>query len=501
MADGKRPRGRVVSNASGAVATSGSDEPVVEPPAATTSRIARRRLAALLDLVPLALAVVAEAAWISIVGGLIAEYTLQEPSMGIGALTAFVTAGVVAARVLVGPTGDRWPSVALFLVAVGGLLGWLSSPAAVEALRTQGVFPALGVNPAGWVAALAVLRGFAHAKLPVSAATLATVFGVGVPALALAALAGGMIADPYRGRFLAEATVAVFIFAGASILALAIARLTDVGAGSGFDWRRNPAWVALLVVLVLTTLAVAVPASIASPLIALAAGALVGPLLVLGLILGFNRKTFKTLLIVTAGAIFVIGIIRLFFSGSNAFQLLPSGVISNQPATPSDPGAAGQLGLLMLAFVAMILVLVLARLWSRRSSEDEDDLDEVRLIDRGEEREGVGPPRWRLGRRLGTGPEPDGAVEAYVRLLADLESRPTVRREAAETPTAHAARLRRDGRADLSLELLAADYALARFGGVRLTPAEDRRAVGRWRRLRRSLGSTPPSRSSRAPGR
>ena len=34
----------------------------------------------------------------------------------------------------------------------------------------------------------------------------------------------------------------------------------------------------------------------------------------------------------------------------------------------------------------------------------------------------------------------------------------------------------------------AADYALAAFGGVGLTPREDRRAVDRWRRLRHRLG-------------
>ena len=485
---------------SGAAVAPGGDGRIpaaAEPAAATPSRPTRAsRLGTLLDLVPLGLAIVAEAAWISIVGGLIAEYTLQEPSMGIGALAAFVTAGVVAARVLSGPAGDRWPSVALFLVALGGLIGWLSSPAALDALRTQGVFPALAVNPAGWVAGLAVLRGYAHAKLPVSAGTLTTVFGVGVPCLVLAAVAGGMIAEPYRARFLADATVAVFIFAGAAIMALAIARLTAVGAGSGFDWRRNPAWVALLVVLVLTTLAVAVPASIASPLIALVAGSLVGPLLVVALVLGFNWKTVRTMLIVAAGTILVIGILRLFGS-SNAFQI-QTGIVSSNPPAPTDPGPAGQLGLLILAFVAMILVLVLARLWSRRSGVDDDDLDEVRLIDRGEEREGVRAPRWRLGRRFAA--DPGNAVEAYVRLLADLESRPSVRREQAETPAAHAARLREGGRADLSLDLLAADYALARFGGVELSAAEQQRAVGRWRRLRRSLGSAMPPRSS-APGR
>jgi hypothetical protein len=492
---------------SGAVVAPGSDgggDPAIPPVAAATmaAPTRRARLAGLLDLVPLALTIVAEAAWISIVGGLIAEFTLQEPSVGIGALAAFVTVGVVAARVLAGPTGDRWPSIALFLVALGGLIGWLSSPAALATLRTHGVFPALAVNPAGWVAGLAVLRGYAHANLPVSASTLGTMFGVGVPCLALAALAGGMIAEPYRATFLAEATVAVFVFAGASILALAIARLTAVGAGSGFDWRRNPAWVALLVVLVLTTLAVAVPASGASPLIALVAGAAVGPLLVIGLILGFNLRTIRTMLIVGAGTILVIGLLRLLFGGSNGFQLLSSGIVSTGPPPPTDPGPAGQLGLLVLAFVAMILVVILARLWSRRSAHETDDLDEVRLIDRGEEREGVRAPRWRLGRRFGGGPEPAGAVDAYVRLLADLESRPAVRRQPAETPAAHAARLRAGGSADLSLDLLAADYALARFGGVELSATEERRAVGRWRQLRRRLGSTPqPQRSSGAPGR
>jgi len=103
---------------SGATAAPAGDDGSI---AASPTRPTRQsRLGAFLDLIPLGLAIVAEAAWISIVGGLIAEYTLQEPSMGIGALAAFVTAGVVAARVLSGPTGDRWPSVALFLVAVGG---------------------------------------------------------------------------------------------------------------------------------------------------------------------------------------------------------------------------------------------------------------------------------------------------------------------------------------------------------------------------------------------
>jgi hypothetical protein len=356
----------------------------------------------------------------------------------------------------------------------------------------------LAVNVAGWVGALAVLRGYAHAKLPVSAGTLGTVFAVGVPCLAIAALAGGMIAEPHRARFLADATVAVVIFAGSVVVALAIARLTAVGAGSGFDWRRNPTWVALLVVLVLTTLAVAVPSSIASPLIALIAGSAVGPLLVIGLVLGFNKQAARNIAIVVAGLVLLFGLIRLLTGFGTPLKISLGGATGGEPAT-TDPGPVVQVGLLVVVIVAMILVLVLARLWSRRAGPTTDDLDEVRLIDRGDESD-LRPPRWRLGLGLRSGPEPRDAVAAYLRLLRDLEARPTVRRDPAETPAAHAARLRTAGAADLSLDLLAADYALARFGGVELSSAEQRRAIGRWRRLRRSLGSVTRPRSSEAPG-
>jgi hypothetical protein len=490
MADGERPRGRLVT------AATPETVPAELEAAAADARATRHpgRLGTALDLVPLGLAIVAEAAWIAVAAGLVAEYTLQEPQLGIVGLAAFVLAGVIAARLLTRPAGERWPSVALFLVVLAGMIGWLAAPVASSKLAAEGVVPAIGLNVAGWLAALAVLRGFAHAKTPVSAATLATVFGVGVPCLALAALAGGMIAEPHRARFLADATVYVVVFAGAATLALAIARLTAVGAGSGFDWRRNPTWVALLVVLVLTTLAVAVPASIASPLIALVAGAAVGPILVIGLILGFNRGTLRLMLIAGVGTVLVLGIFRLLGGAPVALNLNLGGALGGDPAPP-DPQAAAPIWLLIVVIVAVTLVLILARLWAHRAKPEPADLDEVRQIDRGDETEAARPRRWRFGRGIGGGPEPVDAVGAYLRLLADIDRRPAVRREPYETPAAHAARLRAAGGADLSLDLLAADYALARFGGVELSAPEQRRAVGRWRRLRRSLGPGQPAAS------
>jgi hypothetical protein len=52
--------------------------------------------------------------------------------------------------------------------------------------------------------------------------------------------------------------------------------------------------------------------------------------------------------------------------------------------------------------------------------------------------------------------------------------------------------MRAIGRADLSLDLLAADYALARYGGQPLPDRENRRGVTRWRRLRNALPTPPP---------
>jgi hypothetical protein len=128
-------------------------------------------------------------------------------------------------------------------------------------------------------------------------------------------------------------------------------------------------------------------------------------------------------------------------------------------------------------------VLLLVRLWMRRSGTRPADVDEVRTIDRGSGREPRAPRPLRLPFRR----SPSDAVAAYRALLGDLDERPPVRRDPAETPAEHARRMRDRGFAGLSLDLLAADYALARFGDVPLTERENRRAIARWRGLRRQL--------------
>jgi hypothetical protein len=140
-------------------------------------------------------------------------------------------------------------------------------------------------------------------------------------------------------------------------------------------------------------------------------------------------------------------------------------------------------GLMLLGVV--IAIVVLATIWMRRTRDLIDDpVLESRTIDRGAVTDRARPDRGRNRRRRR---DPDDAPTAYVALLGDLEPHQGVRREPAETPAEHASRLREEGRAGLALELLAADYALARYGGKGLSSREHRRALDRWRSLRRRL--------------
>jgi hypothetical protein len=143
-------------------------------------------------------------------------------------------------------------------------------------------------------------------------------------------------------------------------------------------------------------------------------------------------------------------------------------------------------GLVLLGIVVAILVLV--TLWMKRTRPPEGGLLEERSIDAGGD-PFLPPRRWR---RLGRRTAPTNAAAAYVALVDDLDRHLDVRRAPSETPGEHAARLRSIGRADLSLDLLAADYALARYGGATLSSTEDRRAIGRWRRLRKRIAVPPP---------
>jgi len=466
-----------------------------------TAAVARRDAGGLLAWLPVLLALVAEASWIAVIAGLLEAFVLHAPTLGVPELFLAALGGLVAARYLGPRLGDRWALVAVGLAAMCGLLGWLSSAEVRAILRESGLAglgDALAANPGGWLAWVAFVRGLAYARLPLDPRRIGTLIAVGIPGLALAAIAGGMITEPWRTTFLATAQVQVVLFLATAIPALALSRLALVARGSSVDWRRNPAWLAMIALLVAGTAAIAIWVSAsAGQAVATSISALVAPLLLIGFAVGFDRRSLRILL-VSLGAAIAIGTIL----GAIGPQLA-----TTSPAPPpvqavtdaqqsATPVALGILALVLIAAVAAVLVL--ARLWLNRKSTPEPDDDEVRVIDRRVEREAAYPARRRS--RFRRRAAPGDAVAAYRALLRDLDGRPPVARAPGETPAEHASRLRADGAGGLSLDLLAADYALVQFGGIRLTDRENERGLVRAIALRRSLSAVAAAQGAAAHG-
>jgi hypothetical protein len=446
-------------------------------------------VSAVLLLLPTILALLAEAAWVTVLASLLQAFTLRPPTVGFPWFLAAAVLGLLAARVLPPRFGDRWPVAAAGLAIGCAALAWLSAAEVRAILAAQGadaLGEAIAANLGAWLVAVAFVRGIAHARLPEDPTRIANLLGLAIPGLAIVAVIGGMVSEPYRGAFLAEAQAEVLLFLVAGVLALSLSRLGLIATGAAVDWRRNPAWVGLLVVLLLATAGVAIAASAyAGPVIVVALGALFAPLLIIGFFVGFERRSVAILALSVIGTAAVATVLQLFASNNAALPpLSPGGAIPPEPdVAAATPVTIGVLGIVLA--VAVIALLVLARLWLRRPRDEESLVPETREIDRGDwEQERAGHRRRGLFRRRAGVHD---AVAAYRTLLADLEPHPGLRRLPGETPAEHAARLRRTGSGGLALDLLAADYGLARFGGVTLSLREERRALARAASLRRRL--------------
>jgi hypothetical protein len=125
-----------------------------------SSPTARGAIARVVELMPLVLVCIAEAAWISVVGGLVQEFTLHQPEIGIAQLAVLVAIGATIAHVAEPRLGRRWPAVALALVILAGLAGLLASGAARASL-SAGLGPTIAAHPGGLRRARDA-RGFAH---------------------------------------------------------------------------------------------------------------------------------------------------------------------------------------------------------------------------------------------------------------------------------------------------------------------------------------------------
>ena len=340
------------------------------------------RSAALVDLAPLSLVILAEAAWLSALAGLLQALSARPPVIGIVPFAVFVAAGALAARLLARRLGSRWPLVVPGLVAIAVVAGTLYAVDARAALGA-GLGPVVSAHPAGWLAGVAVLRGVAHARLPVPEDSIARLLTVGVPGLALIAIAGAAVAPPFRASFQAELLAAVVVFVVSATLALALARLTAIGHDGGFDWRRNPAWIGLvLVVLAVAIIATVALTTVGASLIQVLAGVTVGALVIVALSAGLERGALK----VVFGLIVFQLVIYLLVAG-----LRPGGPVPELPAPGSGTGSEtdasrvltlGLGGVVLLA--AVIAIVVLATIWMRRTRTPiEDPVHETRTIDRG----------------------------------------------------------------------------------------------------------------------
>lgn len=463
---------------------------------------ATRPTSNVLFVAPVALALLAEAAWTAVLSGFLQAFALRDPTLGIPAMLLACGAGLAAARWLAPRAGRRWPQLAAALTIGVAMLGWLASPEVRATLGTPGRDPlgaAIVANLGGFVAGVAFLRGMPYARLPPDPGRIASVLGIGTLGIAIVATVGGVVGDPWRARFLADTTVEVVVFLVAGLASLTLSRLMVVGSASGtdtVDWRRNPAWIALAALLLGGIAATSLATSaIAGPLVVAAMGASIPFILVLGFAAGVDWRTFRIIAITMVLMLVVAEVLRVLGAKPEAAPPIAPPAPPAQQAVATPDSAI--LVVIALALAAVAIVAVVTR-WMRRPRVVEQAGDEERWIDHGDSggRDIARSRRWRSPRGRG---RPADAVAAYRALLEVLASRDGVRREDGETPAAHAARLREGGVGALELDLLAADYGLVRFGGVRLSDAEERRAVRRASILRRVLvGQRQDSKSAGA---
>ncbi len=444
----------------------------------------RSSRAELVAIVPALLAAIAEGAAIGVVYDLIQTARGEPLLLGPIGLTIAVVAGWCAARLLADRLGSAWPVTLVALTVIAGLVGWLQSEAVRAALSSGQVGRALTINQAGWLAGLAFLRGTAHARPPISERSLGRLLTFGVPALAIPLIIGRSLPEPARTAFQERATVEALVFVVSATLALALTRLARLGTVAGFDWRRNRTWLTLLGLVLLATVLAIPAAAVVGPSVQVALALLLPPLIVVSLVAGMSSITRRAVGIVLAvgGAVFIVT--RLAQEMQPTPPTQPGGAAGGGPGS-DDPVAVLVTWLPVIA-VAVFVIVILARIWTRRRPPRlAPGIEELRDVLRDPPPVESRRPRRRLGwRGRGRAGAPANAIEAYVAILAEFAKSPELARLPSESPAHHAHRLRAADAGSLDLELLAADYQLARFGSATLTPAEDRRAIGRWRRLR-----------------
>lgn len=375
-------------------------------------------------------------------------------------------------------------AIGLPMLALGaGALGWLLDPEVRGLLVTGHPLEALGTHLAGWIAAVGFWRGELHRIREDDDILQDQLLRWAVPGLAIPWVVGHLAASgPMEAEFTAAAFVGTVLFIGSAFTAMGLARLEAVRSDTGSDWRSNRSWLVLVigVALALTLVAIPTAAFLGVPARSLLV-AVLGPV-----------QTILIILVVLATPILLLAaslaelIQPILPEGFGLGEIDLRGLSFNQrDATTEAPT------LLFFAIVITLIVveaIVLAAMiylrWQERRrmrAMATDPFEERAVVVADEDDAPPAPPPAPAHRRRHSTRTPVGV---YLAALEELERDGRWAREPAETPAAHADRVRREGLAAASLGRMAAAYQLVRYGAMELGAGERQRSAGRLRRLR-----------------
>ncbi|HEX5395915.1 MAG TPA: DUF4129 domain-containing protein [Candidatus Limnocylindria bacterium] len=429
-----------------------------------------------------------EAAWLMLVYLLVQPWIGDgELHLGLPALAVAVLAGLLFARAASDLPRDSYTLIGSGLTVLAAAIGVL---AFVPDIARADPFSAFGAHPGGLLAGVAFLRGSAHAEEGAEARNVERILGIGLFGLVAFWLLFSLAGLAVLPEFAQPALSACITFVTACLLAMGLARLASLGSdGVGRPTRRR--WLGLLFGVLGLALVVSLPlAAVLGVPLGVAVTGVLGPLGVVA---------YGLLVIITLPFAVVAGWLTEYFKNSPALAEILGNLFGNnvgsgleQAPGPLTPGGDGSwVGtVLLVTLLAVVAILIIVRMLGRRTVR-------TRLASDNEMRATELPtpqlhmPRIHLPQRSRA---PRTAREAYLAVLHLLVGTDAAR-AVDETPAEHARRLRA---ADVSR--LAADYQLDAFGGRALTAPEERRALDRWRRVkRRSPRAAPSAVSSQAP--
>ena len=427
------------------------------------------------------LAIVAEGAWLTVIYVAV-ETTIDGRAPILGTFELAAAAGLAALAVRYGLLRpDDSPLTFFGVVIAFGAVGWLWDDRVRSLVMAGDLSGAIGLHPGGWLLLVAAMRGVGRG-FEIDDRALTRLVLLGVPLLAIPWVVGQVgTAGDLRPVFVEHAFVASLTFISAGFMAAGLARLQEIGRETGVDWRTNRSWLGTVLGVLGIVLAVGVPAAylLGLPVETVTRG-LIGPV-------------FSLLGYVLLGVAFVAAILAaaLYEALSRIGIVLPGPLSPRELARLPEmreytiEQLQGPITTVVILWVGVILLAVIVvRTWVRRRARGRPrggTEERSFSIPQGSIR--LEMPRIGGIARGGRRGPPTDAVGAYLASLDDLAAHDPARgRRESESPHAHAARV------ELSdLGRLQADYALARYGGRRLTSAEDTRALGRWRRIRDRL--------------